>query len=167
MNKMARKKACVALLLLIPAFTVVTQASIAGPAIGALIDKDFESAMRKFVTRRFFNRIDASEDQRAKLSAIIEKNMDESRPDREQFRQGVLDLSNLMASAEATDEQIKEKAGEVRSMKQKLADRRLSAALEVRKVLTVAQRQKINSRVQDFITGGAKPLRKISFLMDE
>lgn len=169
MNKLRPNKKLVALLVLIPALLGVAQASFAGPAgVGALIDKEFETAMRKFVTRRFFNRIDATDEQRTKLNAIFEKTMDETRPEREQFRQGLLDLSNLMASKDATDEQIKQKADDVRTMKQKLSDRRLTAALEVRRILTVDQRQKINNRVQELISGGgAKPLRKISFLMEE
>ncbi len=167
MNKLRTNKKLIAVLVLIPAMAGLAQASLAGPAAGTLIDKDFETAMRKFVSRRFFNRIDANDEQRAKLSALIEKTTDETRPAREQFRQGLLDLSNLMASKDASDDQIKQKVDEIRGMKEKLMDRRLVAVLEARKILTVEQRQKVNNRIQDVITGGAKPLRKISLLMDE
>ena len=168
MNKLSNKKKATAVLLLVPVLLGLAQASFAGPAgVGPLIDKDFETALRKFVTKRFFNRIEATDEQRTKLSGIFDKTMEETRPDREQFRQGLLDLSNLMASKDATDEQIKQKVADIKAIREKVMDRRLSTALEVRKVLTVDQRQKINNRIQDLVTGNVKPLRHIGMLMNE
>lgn len=168
MNKMRSRKKLVAVMLVVPAVIGLAQAAFAGPAsVGGLIDKDFETALRKFVSKRFFNRIDATDEQRAKIGSLFEKTMDETRPDREQFRQGLLELSNLMASKDATDEQIRQKVADVKAVKQKIQDKRLSTALEVRKILTVEQRQKIQDRVQNLITGNAKPLRRISMLMED
>lgn len=169
MKNLRTQKKAIALIALVPALLAVSQASFAGPTGTApLIDKDFETAMRKFIARRFFNKIDATDAQRAKLTAIFDKTTEETRPQREQLRHEVLGLADLMASKDATDEQIKQKADELRALKQKLMDHRLSVALEVRKVLTSEQREKMNSRVHELITGGGSShLRKISFLMDE
>lgn len=167
MNNLRNKKKLIAAMLVVPAIAGLAQAAFAGPLAGSLIDKDFETALRKFATKRFFNRIDATDEQRTKISTLMDKTMEDTRPDREQVRQGLLNLSDLMASKDATDDQIKAKVGEVKALRQKIQDRRLTTVLEVRKILTQDQRQKIHDRVQDLISGNAKPLRRISMLMEE
>jgi periplasmic protein CpxP/Spy len=91
--------------------------------------------------------------------------MDATRPDREALRQGLLQLSNLMSSDDATDDQITQKAHELRALHEKINDQRLDSLLKVRKVLTKEQRNKINERINEVITGGMKP-RRIGFLLD-
>ncbi len=148
-----------------PALLGVFSPSLAGtPSSAPLIDKDFETAVRKFVSKRFFNRIDATEEQRTKLSKIMADTQDQTRPIREQLRQGMLELSNLMADEKASDEQIKAKVKELRSMREQVQDMRLSSVLEARKVLTAAQRQQIHNRVSELISGGIKP-RRIGMLL--
>ncbi len=129
------------------------------PAATSLIDKDFEVALRKFVSKRFFNRIDASDEQREKLSKIMADTQDETRPAREELRRSLLDLNDMMADSKTSDEAIKNKVKELREKREKLQDRRLSALLEARKVLTDEQKEQIRERINGLITGGAKPRR--------
>jgi Spy/CpxP family protein refolding chaperone len=139
----------------------------AGPAAGAaLIDKDFESALRKFVSKRFYNRIDATAKQREQLEAIWTGTMDGTRPMREELREGLLDLSNLFASDAASDEQIAAKAHELRALHEKIADQRLDSMLKARHVLTKEQRDKINQCISEVITGGLRP-RRLSALLEK
>jgi Spy/CpxP family protein refolding chaperone len=141
------------LALLAPVGLCLAQASFAAPGASTLIDKDFGVALRRFVSKRFYNRVDATDEQRAKLDSIWTTTMDATRADREAIRHGMLDLSNLMASEDATDEQITEKAHEVRALHEKVMDERLNSMLEARKVLTKEQRQRINDRIARVITG--------------
>lgn len=129
-----------------------------------LIDGEFENAVRVIVTKRFCNRIDATDEQRTKLSAIFKETMQSTRPLREQFRKKLLDVSEAMASSTATDDQIKAKVLEARALRQQLMDQRVNAALEVRKILTAEQRQKIHSRITELIAGNIRP-RRLGFLM--
>ncbi len=148
-----------------PALLGIFSPSLAGtPSSSSLIDKDFEVAVRKFVSKRFFNRIDASDEQREKLSKIMADTQDQTRAIREQLRKGILDLSNLMAEEKTTDEQIKAKVKELRSMHEQVQDMRLSSVLEARKILTAEQRHQIHNRVSELITGGLKP-KKIGMLL--
>lgn len=142
--------------------------TIAGtPGAGApLIDKDFEIALRKFVSKRFFNRIDASDEQREKLSKIMAETQDETRPKREQLRQGMLDLSSMYSDGKSSDEVIKAKVKELRELHEKIQNRRLDAALAARKILTAEQMQKMHGRLSQLISGGIKP-RRLSMLMQD
>lgn len=156
------------LIIPVTATCLVSPAALAAPAAqGGLIDRDFEVAIRKFATRRFCNKIDATDDQREKITTIVSTTMDKTRPAREHLRQGVLDLSSLLAAGETTDEQIKAKVDELQQLRQNLADSRVQSLLEVRKLLTADQRQQLNARVQELLTGKSilKP-RKLSMLMD-
>ena len=167
-SQLTKKALALCLAVAAPIGICLTQASYAGNdgSSATLIDKEFEAAMRKFVTKRFYNRIDATDEQRAKLDNLFSGAMDETRPAREQFRHSLLDLSALMASDEATDDQITEKVHEVRALKEKIMDQRLSTALKGRKILTHEQKQQIHNRIYELITGGIKP-RKLSMLLEQ
>lgn len=166
--KFSKKTVTIAAVLAISAPLCLGMAapSLAGtPSATPLIDKDFEVALRKFISKRFFNRINATDEQREKLSKIMADTQDETRASREEFRQGVLDLSAMMADEKATDDQIKSKVKELRSLHEKVQDRRISSMLEARKVLTPEQRQQIHGKISELITGGIKPGRRVGFLL--
>jgi Spy/CpxP family protein refolding chaperone len=139
--------------LLVPVGLCLTQATQAAPGASSLIDKDFELSVRKFISKRFYNRVDATDEQRAKLDSIWNNTMETTRPEREALRHGFLELSNLMASDDATDEQITQKAHELRAMHEKVMDQRLNSLLQARKVLTKEQRKQINDRITHVISG--------------
>jgi Spy/CpxP family protein refolding chaperone len=131
-----------------------------------LIDSEFENAVRVIVTKRFCNRIDASDEQRAKLTALFKDTMQSTRPTREQFRRKLLDVSALMASETATDDQIKQEVQAARAIKQQLMDQRIDTALAVRKILTPEQRKKIHERISNIIAGNIKP-KRLSWIMQK
>jgi Spy/CpxP family protein refolding chaperone len=159
------KMGAVILTLMSPALIGSFTPSSAGtPVTGPLIDKDFEVAMRKFVAKRFFNRIDATAEQREKLSKIMADTQDETRPWREELRQGLLDLAGLMTDEKTSEDQIKAKVSELRSLHEKVQDRRLQAMLAARKILTNDQRQQLNGKFTELLTGGLKP-RRIGMLI--
>lgn len=124
-----------------------------------LIDSEFENAVRVIITKRFCNRIDATDEQRAKLTALFKETMQETRPLREQFRRKLLDVSSLMASSSATDDQIKSEIQSARGLRQQLMDKRIDTVLAVRQILTPEQRQKIHDRITAIISGNLKPKR--------
>lgn len=151
--------AAAVLSLCMPAYSLA-----AGTENAQLIDKDFETALTKFVCKRFFNRIDADDKQREKLSQIIAETQEQTRPLREEFRRGLLQLSEMMTDNTVKAEDIKLKSGKVREMHEKIQDMRLSAALQIREVLTDKQRQLIHNRITQLISGGLSP-RKIGFIL--
>lgn len=170
MNRLRGKRLIAwSLAIVAPLGLYMAQASFAGDGQSPLIDKDFESSLRKFVSKRFYNRIDATGEQRQQLEAIWTGTMEQTRPEREQLRHGLLDLSTLLASDTATDEQIKEKAHALRALHEKINDERLDSVIKARKVLTPEQRQKIQGRFQDRLTGGAAGFRArhLSMLLEQ
>jgi len=131
----------------------------AGDSAGAtasFIDKDFEVALRKHFQKRFFNLIDASEDQEKKISTVLEERMDATRPQREKLRAEAVELTQLMAS-NASDDQIVDKVHEVRELRNKLMDERLTTALKVRSFLKPEQRKTISDKIVGFLSGNARP----------
>jgi Spy/CpxP family protein refolding chaperone len=131
-----------------------------------LIDKEFEYALNKHISRRFCSRINASDEQREKIAALFAATMEQSRPLREEVRSGLLDLSALAASDAATDEQITRKVADLRAVREKIANERLSAALKLRKILTHDQRKQMHDRVTELLTGSFTAHR-ISMLMNQ
>lgn len=142
--------------------------TIASRAEGPLIDVSFEQAMLKHFEKRFFGRISATDDQRAKLSSILENRMETSRPLREQMRHEVLAMTDIMAKDDATDAQITKQQQVIKSLRNQLADGRLQTMLQVREVLTPEQRHLISDKVHWLLssapsshrlTGGMFPAR--------
>lgn len=143
----------------VAASTAATLAAMQPAAAGnattvtKLTDRPFEECLIKHFQARFFNRIDASTEQRQKLSDIFSRRAEQTRPFREQLRQGMLDLSDMMARDDVSDEQLTAKAHEVRQLREKVADERLKSVLAVRAVLTPAQRQQISGTISGLISG--------------
>lgn len=125
----------------------------AGNPAQKLIDAEFEDALRKHFQKRFFNLIEATDEQREKLSSLLAQRMNETRPMREELRQGAVELSQLMAKNDVTDEQIVGKAHELRDLRNKIMDERLSTVLKVRANLTQQQRQTLSDKVINLISG--------------
>jgi Spy/CpxP family protein refolding chaperone len=146
---------------------VYIPAAEAGKAAGeALIDGDFEEAMLKHFERRFFKRIDATDEQRTTMSEIFLKQMQSSRSQREAIRRKLIDLSDFIAADGSTDEQIKEKVAELRTMHEKLMDTRVDTALKVRQVLTPEQRKTIADRIANLLSGNSPIKRRLSTLIE-
>jgi len=152
---MVIKQLAPALVAAVAAFTI-GQAAMAAPAL-PLIDKGFEEALIKHFSNRFYNRIEATDEQRQKLTEIISKRAAETRPLREQVRAEAVKLNELMANDQATDDQITAEAQVLRSMRDKLMDERVQSALQVRAVLTSSQRAQISQRISGLLTGQSKP----------
>jgi len=146
---------------------VYIPAAEAGKSAGEnLIDGDFEEAMLKHFEKRFFKRIDASEEQQTALSAIFLKQMQGSRSRREEIRHKLIDLSDSFAADGTSDDQIKEKVLEVRTMREKLMDTRVDTALRVRQVLTPEQRKTIADRIANLLSGNSPIKRKLGMMVD-
>jgi len=146
---------------------VYVPAAEAGKAAGeTLIDGDFEEAMLKHFEKRFFNKIDATEEQRTKLSDIFLKQMQGTRAQREAIRHKLLDLTDLIGAEGSTDDQIKAKISELREMREKLMDGRIDCALRVRAVLTPEQRKSIADRLASCLSGRSPLKKRLSYLAD-
>jgi Spy/CpxP family protein refolding chaperone len=132
---------------------LVAQAS--NESSDAQVDSQFQDLVRKHFETRFFNKIAASEDQREKLSALLDKSFVETRPLREESRQDRLDLNKLLADDKVSDEQVLDKANEVKSIREKLMDERMETALAVRKILTPDQRRKVSDAIAERLTSSS------------
>ncbi len=137
--------------------------ALAGENKTSLIDKDFEVALKKHFEKRFFDRINATDEQREKISNLLTSRMDETRPLRESMRLEGQQFVKLLA-ADTSDTVITEKAHSLREQRDKLMEARLDTLLKVRTLLTPEQRQQICARLSSFISGEVSPR---AFLKDE
>lgn len=165
-----QKKALVLALVAAPVCGVLMGPASASDGDSPLIDKETEGLVRKIVAKRFCKRVGASNEQKQKIEALIAATTDQTRPMREEMRHKLLDLSALMSSAEATEDQIKNQVADIRALREKLMDQRLSAVLKLRQILTIEQRQKIHQRVTEILSGDFGPRefngRRIGFLLN-
>lgn len=154
-----KKRTLVGLLLVSAVSLPLLQVAFAAPSTSPLIDKEFDGALGKFLAKKFCKRIDASDEQTEKITKIVAATREETRPMREELRQGLIQLSTMVARDDATDEQIKAKAMELRSMHEKVMDVRLESALKARHVLNHDQLEKINKRLTNLLSGDFTPNR--------
>lgn len=118
----------------------------------ALIDPELETALANRFKRRFFNLIDASDDQKTKLSSLISRQLDDARPLRAQIREDLMDLSDLMENENTSDEAIKKKVGEIRDLREQIQDKRLNTVLEARALLNKEQKKIVSNRIKGLLT---------------
>lgn len=121
---------------------------------GILIDKDFEVAVRKHLEKRLYNLIDASDAQQEKISKLLSDRCEETRPEREKLREGLVDLTN-MVGGDTADDAITAKAHELRTMHEQLMDERLKTLLKVREMLSPTQRKIVSDKIVTILSGGA------------
>jgi Spy/CpxP family protein refolding chaperone len=122
----------------------------------ALIDPELEIALSNHFKKRFFNLIDASDEQKTKLSGLLTKQLDDARPLRSQIREKVMDLSDMIADEKSTDEAITGKVEEIRQLREQIQDKRLNTILKARSVLTAEQKQIVSKRIKGILTGNPR-----------
>lgn len=127
-----------------------------GPANGALIDVEWENAVSSHIEKRFFNLIDATDEQEKTLDALFKERLEQTRPTREKIKQGATELAQMFASPEATEQQIEDKAKEIRALRDKLADERIATVLKVRKILDPNQRKVLSDRMVNRLTSNRR-----------
>jgi|SRR6516164_11755689 len=137
-------------------FKVLAPAEAKHAAGAALIDAEWENCLRTHFEKRLFNFIDATDDQEKNLDALFKQRMEETRPVREKLREGLVDLAKMFASQDASDEQIQEKAKELRALNQELAGGRITIALKVRNILNPDQRKLISDRLIGRLSGNER-----------
>ena len=123
---------------------------------GCLIDKDLEVALKNHFQKRFFNLIDASDKQQEEISGLIDKQMEAARPIRQNIREQLLDLSDLMADSNSTDEQLKAKIESIRESRKQIQDSRTETALKIRSVLSADQKKLVSAKLKGFLTGNPR-----------
>lgn len=121
-----------------------------------LIDKDLENALRNHFQKRFFNLIDATDEQKKELSAILTAQAEEASSIRQEMKGEAMNVSDLLADESASDEQIKQSVEKIRGLRDKLQDKRLETFLKVRSKLTADQKQTVANRIKAFLTGNPR-----------
>ncbi len=119
---------------------------------GCLVDKDFELALKKHFEKRFFERIKATDEQKEKISSLIDARMEEAKPLREDLRAGALEFTQLLGS-DTSDTTIVDKAHSLREKRDKLMEERLQTLLKVRAILSAEQRKVVSDRLSSIISG--------------
>lgn len=122
----------------------------------ALVDPELEIALSNHFKKRFFNLIEATDDQQNKLSSILTKQLEDARPLRAQIKEDLLDLSDLMADESSTDEVIKKKVSEIKELREQIQDKRLNSILSARAILTADQKRIVSQRMKGFLTGNPR-----------
>ena len=118
------------------------------------VNTQFDDLVRQHYENRFFSKIGATPDQREKLTAILNKSFEEAKPLREEVRQDRLELNKLIADDNTSDEQVLDKANEVKSVRERLMDERMDTALAIRKVLSPEQRRKVSDTIAERLANG-------------
>lgn len=102
-------------------------------------------AMRSFLIKRFYRRIEASDEQKKAISAVLDQQWTSAAPARKQMRQELLTLAGLMSSSNSSDDDISKQFNKIKDLRSQMIDQRFNSALKVRHLLKPEQREKIAS----------------------
>jgi len=107
----------------------------------AIEDDEWSNCLRKHFEKKFFKRIDATKEQEEKLSALIDNAAQENQGMRAEIKEKALSLVDSFGGSNASDDELRRQVAELRTLHEKLMDRRLETALKVRAVMTPEQRK--------------------------
>jgi Spy/CpxP family protein refolding chaperone len=111
-------------------------------------DQDWSNCLRKHFEKRFFKRIDATKDQQEQLSALIENAAKENEGMRAEIREKALALVNSFGDGNDSDDHLRQQVAELRTLHEKLMDKRLETVLQIRAVMTPQQRKVVMDRIK-------------------
>lgn len=116
-----------------PACLTLAQADTQSP-------RHFPRSARK---ENWLQELNLSKDQIQKIQQIRRQYQARLTQQRQSVKQSQQALKDLMASGDASSEQIRQKFSQVQTLQQTLADTRMESMLAIRNVLTTEQRQKL------------------------
>ena len=126
---------------------LISQAQISGG------DPEFQEALVKHILKRFFNRIDATDNQRQEITELVNNKRKSNQARRDALKAGVKDFlssATTLDNSEKSDSTLRTKAKELRVQHQELMDDRLESFLKVRALLTSEQKEKLHDSCKLF-----------------
>ncbi len=126
-----------------------TPAGIAFPISAApgitMAQADTPSPRRSRLQKKenWLQELNLTKEQIQKIQAIRRQYQDRLTQQRQSVKQAQQSLKDLMASGNASSEQIRQQFNQVQALQQTLADTRMESMLAIRTVLTGEQRQKL------------------------
>ena len=112
-------------------------------------DANWQKHIVERIEHRIFKIIHASEDQKTKLTSILNNTFEQNAELRNELKSKVLDLSKAYADDSVTNERIKERLTAIEDVRAKLRTRRVEALLSAREVLSAKQRQILSERLNE------------------
>lgn len=114
-----------------------------------LAQADTQSPQRSRPQRKenWLQELNLNREQIQKIQQIRRQYQDRLTQQRQSVKQAQQELKTLMASGDASSEQIRQKFSQVQTLQQTLADTRMESMLAIRTVLTVEQRQKMTELI--------------------
>ncbi|MBN1474035.1 MAG: Spy/CpxP family protein refolding chaperone [Syntrophaceae bacterium] len=102
-----------------------------------------DAASRSYCSQAGLSRLDLTDEQKTKIEAMHLAYQKDTRPIREKMSDKSVELRRLWAQANPDKKNIEAKQKEVRVLRDQLEDKRTAFRLDVNKVLTPEQREKI------------------------
>jgi Spy/CpxP family protein refolding chaperone len=118
-------------------------------SVGDAEGNDWANCLRAHMQNRFFKGINATVDQKEKLSELFKSTMEQNRETRVQVKNQFASLIDLFADGKASDDQIRKQFEDLKASREKLAAKRLDLALKVRTILTPDQLKLVGDRFKN------------------
>ena len=112
-------------------------------------DGNWQKHIVERIERRIFRIIHASEDQKSKLTSILDNTFEQNTELRNELKSKVLELSKAYADDSVSNEQIKDRLTAIEEVRAKLRTKRVDALLSARGILSVKQRQILSERISE------------------
>jgi len=109
-------------------------------------DANWPIAVRNHFESMFFKRINATDDQRGKIKEIFDTTFEENKDLRGQLKNQFKSLVDAVTDGKTSEDQLHKQYDEIKTTRDKLADRRFNMILRVRGVLTPDQLKEVGDR---------------------
>lgn len=118
-----------------------------------MIDADLSRCLRKIMQQRFFNLIDATDEQRERMSELLSNHEQKMRPVRQELRKEAIGLLELFANSDATDQQLTDRCMQVRARRLEWMDENIKTMLKVRSLMKPEQRRTLVNFIMGLFNG--------------
>jgi Spy/CpxP family protein refolding chaperone len=108
-----------------------------------LEDAEFQKACVKHGLKRFFQNIGASDEQKTKITSLVERKFTANKEARQKLRAGFKEILSLAQDDSISNEEIKSRVESLKTMHNQMTSDRLDTLLQIRGMLDKEQKAKL------------------------
>lgn len=109
-------------------------------------DAEFQKACVKHGLKRFFQNIGASDEQKTKITSLVESKFAENKEARQKLRAGFKEILTLAQDDSISNEEIKSRVESLKTMHNQMMNERLDTLLQIRGMLDKEQKAKLGKQ---------------------
>ena len=120
------------------------------------MEPELRQALKNHFQNKFFRLIDASQDQKEKISTLVDEQLDYATPIRQKMRANGFKLADMIADQSVSDEALSEEIDKVHALKDQIAAKRRKTLMKIRSLLSKEQKEIVAARIKARLSGNPR-----------